>query len=101
MATIPSAHGRTLRGAGASARALAARAGARPAAAPLAAPPAAPAGAPQLWQNFAPGVSGVSQDAHVTPSSAAPHSEQNFPLDVAPHDGQVTPGLEALDMRRR
>jgi hypothetical protein len=46
-------------------------------------------------------VSGVWQDEQVTPSSAAPHSEQNFPDEVAPHDGQVMPELEAFDMRGR
>lgn len=100
MARIPIAHGRTLRGGGASARALAALA-ARDGARETDAPPAAPAGAPQLWQNFAPGVSGASHDEQATPRRAAPHSEQNFPLEVAPQEGQVTPELEALDMRRR
>jgi hypothetical protein len=46
-------------------------------------------------------VSGVRQVVQVTPSSAAPHSEQNFPAEVAPHEGQTAPEVEDFDMRAR
>ncbi|MEP6991603.1 MAG: hypothetical protein ABJA80_11800 [bacterium] len=48
----------------------------------------APTGVPHRWQNFAPGVSGAAQVAHVAPSSAVPQLEQKRPADGSPQDGQ-------------
>ncbi|HVZ76984.1 MAG TPA: hypothetical protein VG818_03285 [Gemmatimonadaceae bacterium] len=51
----------------------------------------APTAVPQRWQNFAPGESGVRQEAQAAPASGAPQLEQNFPDAAveAPQRGQV------------
>src|SRR5678816_3444299 len=53
------------------------------------APRPAPTAAPHLWQNRAPGVRGLPQEAQVAPRRDAPHSAQNLPEAAAPHEGQV------------
>ncbi|MBK5187740.1 MAG: hypothetical protein JJD97_05805 [Gemmatimonadaceae bacterium] len=51
--------------------------------------PIAPAVVPQRWQNFAPGVRIVAQEAQRAPASGEPQLAQKCPLADAPQPGQV------------
>jgi hypothetical protein len=48
----------------------------------------APAAVPQRWQNFAPGVRMVAQEAQRAPASGEPQLAQKCPLAEAPQLGQ-------------
>jgi hypothetical protein len=50
--------------------------------------PIAPAAVPQRWQNFAPGVRIVAQEAQRAPASGEPQPAQKCPLAAAPQLGQ-------------
>jgi hypothetical protein len=51
--------------------------------------PIAPAAVPQRWQNFAPGVRIVAQEAQRAPASGEPQLAQKCPVADAPQLGQV------------
>jgi hypothetical protein len=50
----------------------------------------APAAVPQRWQNFAPGVRIVAQDAQRAPANGEPQLAQKCPLAEAPQLGHGT-----------
>ena len=52
----------------------------------------APAAIPHLWQNFAPGVSGVWQPVQIAPSSDDPQLAQKRPVPAVAHVGQTASG---------
>lgn len=64
-----------------------------------AAPTAAPTAAPHSLQNRAPATSRFPQERQLGEASDVPHSLQNFPVALAPHDGHDVGVLDEAVMR--